>query len=268
MTAKLDESYFNTDTPLEEPVRYYHEGCESSSKSYTDKALVVIRNHKGWGYRCHRCGLSGFRPYKHLSPSQMSSLLDQTNRAGTSRLLESSLPLDFTTELPPLAQAWLYTCLLPEEIVEYGIGWSPGQERIIFPVYQNRTLVGYCGRSLKDGPGVPKYKTLSFSIERIFFTVDRDSNHVVFVEDILSAIVVGRVASSVALLGCFVPPVLLRRYDDREIHIWLDSNKLTESLRFRNRYSSLGYDVRSILSIQDPKYQSEADIKSFIGLGK
>lgn len=273
MRKHPSDDCFDIEAVLDEPVRYLHEGCESSSKGYTDKALVVIRRETGWGYRCHRCGLSGFKPYKNLTPSQVARLYEQQKNATSGKALRErrALPRDYKRVLPSKAMVWLMKCITFDEIQEYGIGWSDELDRIIFPIYTGTELVGYCARSLNDGPNCPKYLTVTFDPNaghRIFFNVIRDSPYVVLVEDILSAIVVGRQVNTVALLGCFIPPHLVETYKDKRIFFWLDSNKLAESLRFRNNFNSMGFDVRTVLSYTDPKYQTQEDITDFLGLEK
>ena len=81
------------------------------------------------------------------------------------------------------------------------------------------------------------------------------------VEDILSAIKVGRVSNSISLLGAYIQDSLALSLRGYTIYIWLDSNKYTESLKYLRRFRSFGIDCRIIHTDKDPKCYDTLEIE-------
>lgn len=82
-------------------------------------------------------------------------------------------------------------------------------------------------------------------------------------EDILSAIKVGRYCDSLALLGSYLPTTLtelLKTYDT--VYIWLDHDKLQTSIKaMRSFTQTTGKVIKVIDTAADPKEIPGAEIE-------
>jgi hypothetical protein len=197
---------------------------------------------------------------------------DPPGRVGAVRAV--CLPGDFSPEIPAPGLAWLYRYgITPSEIDVFQIGYSPSLRRVILPVFdRGGELIYWQGRYLGDhkADGARKY-TNQYQLgraETYFFNeappVERG---VVLVEDILSAIKVGRVVSAVGLLFATIPRALVQSLVERgytRIWLWLDADKAGYSARQLIRLRSFNYPVRRVYSPLDPKCYSEKEIREFM----
>lgn len=87
--------------------------------------------------------------------------------------------------------------------------------------------------------------------------------HLTIVEDTLSAIKCGRVATAVALFGSSIQNDKLARLviPFKSISVWLDGNKYSSAHSIGNRASLLGKRVQVICTDADPKY---CNVEEFI----
>jgi 5S rRNA maturation endonuclease (ribonuclease M5) len=137
-------------------------------------------------------------------------------------------------------------------------------------VYQKDELVFWQGRLLRDpSPGHPKYSN-QFQAGRlgVYFTVeDIKGERVVVVEDILSAIRVGKVCDCYALLSAHVSDAMIfaLKAKYKEVMLWLDPDKAEKMTKWVMRYRSFGVNVRSIKTNRDPKFYNEDSLKYHIG---
>jgi hypothetical protein len=272
------------EAPLNVPRRLRHD--EPSCSAGKDSCLTITRTERGWKYFCHRCGEGGFIDLKGLSTRltglfargtlqggyRRSSLL--AGPIGAQRKVE--LPKDFTTEIPADGLVWLYRYgLTRTEIKHFKLGYSPSWHRVILPVYdKDAALIYWQGRYLGD---YRKDKTTKYinqwnaSRERIYFFNEAHSieKGIVLVEDILSAIKVGRVVNSVALLFATIPRLLISNLVGQgylKIWLWLDSDKAEYTARALIRLRNFNYPVRRVYSPKDPKCYTESSIKTFLKL--
>jgi len=263
---QLDERYFDVDAPQDVTLRYLHEGCSDGK----DTCLVVTKTNSGWAYYCHRCKLKGFKPVHGLPPSKVAALFRAQQRKQSTLVRQVQLPKDFTTEIPPEGLVWLYRVGITDyEISFFGIGWSKSYGRVILPVYQGRKLIYWQGRYVGKDESMEKYvNQKQVGREDTYFRNEPrvTSGRIVMVEDILSAIKVGRVSNCIGLLYAYVPDALVvklrERYD--EIVIWLDPDKSLYTLRVLKRLRAFGLPVRRVYSPKDPKYYNEEEIESFL----
>lgn len=175
-----------------------------------------------------------------------------------------SIPKDASSTIAPEALTWLTGFgLTIQEIINYGFLWSPSKKWLIYPVnnkvYHGRVgsfqLAGYWVRQFNGGK-----KNLNFfqSGEAVHF-VGLESNKVVLVEDIVSAIKVGRHCTAVCLFGSNVSSELLGALVGRfeEVRVWLDHDKFPNALRASRKATMLGLNNRVILTDRDPKTYSD-----------
>lgn len=137
---------------------------------------------------------------------------------------------------------------------------------MILPVYEKGKLVYWQGRYVGDykKDKVDKYRNQkSAGRKDIYFrNLKPHTPDIILVEDIISAIVVGRVTSSIALLYAYLPfdliSALAKQYD--RIWIWLDPDKAMYTAKAFRRARALGLPVSRIYTGKDPKYYGEEDI--------
>ena len=89
---------------------------------------------------------------------------------------------------------------------------------------------------------------------------------IVFVEDVISAIKVGRVASAIPMLGARIPVEWLAKCKGfNRVIIWGDRDKAVENVRQSRRCSELlGVQVESVITDLDPKDYNTKDIYNYI----
>ena len=267
------EKYFDVGSILYYPERHH---CKCSEGK--DPCLIVTRFTTHWKFYCHRCGMSGIKKIGDLPPEEVVKLW-HSNRISKDRgrqvVKQMRLPEDVTNDIHTYAMSeylWLQTAgITDEEIVKYNICYSPYFERVIFPVYdRDDKLIYWQGRKVVgDGPKWLNVKLMGR--EDIYFEVDHQIRYpkgkavgVVIVEDIISAIIVGRTCSSLALLGSYIPDSLILYLKDRVVYIWLDKDKQGDAVKHFMRLQSHGIKAKLRVTKRDPKHYSEDDIKSII----
>lgn len=244
----------------------------------TRERLYIRRVVGGTVRHCHNnnCyqGRDAFIPDRERTPTQTIAYVNQylTYQGELETTVkEIRLPKDFTSVIPNVGLHWLYKYdITDEEIESFGIGWSDSYQRLILPVYQNGSLIYWQGRTFrpitKDNP---KYMNIRQSgCKSVFFTrTKKGSKELCVVEDILSAIKVGRYVNSLALLGSYFPSSIYPLYRHFEqIYIWLDSDKLTTAIKEARRLSATsGQQVKVVRSQLDPKEQLDTDIITSLG---
>lgn len=256
MNMTINQNVFDPSSSLGYNVRYNHDDCGDKRGR-----LYVKRIPSGWVYHCHNCGQHGYKRSGNMSPAQMrEGLLRSAHPESVQKCV--ALPYD-CMPIPCQHKAWLYSYGLTDtEIIRYNISWSSSLARIILPVYHGEELVAFQARSNKEQP---KYLTFHNG-KRLPFITNLSSDKCVFVEDILSAIKVGRVAGAVALLGSYVPASIIDYAKNAtKIFIWLDYDKKAESLKYAIRISQLiGRPVKPIITKLDPKCYSTEQITNYL----
>lgn len=120
----------------------------------------------------------------------------------------------------------------------------------------------WLGRNFGDG-----VKYLS-SGNKPFKTYGDNKQIAVFVEDVISAVKVGRVATAIPMLGASVPIDWWQRMKEYDrVILWGDRDKAVDNARQARRASELlGKAVENIITTHDPKYYSTELIKSIINI--
>lgn len=259
--------HIDPEAPLYIPRRFLHRGCSEGK----DRAAIITRFPDRWKWYCHRCGKAGVVDLQGLPLSYKVKAAKANRRPPPQqRVREVRLPHDFTLEIPPEGLVWLWDYFLDEkEIEHYGIGYSPSLRRVILPVYQDQELVYWQGRWVdKPDPDQPKYiNVAAVGRGRLFYRLDTyPYNHVVLVEDILSAIAVHRVTNSIALLYAYVPDDLVKQLVEEygTVIIWLDPDKNSYTLKKVRRLRAFGWNVHRITSFSDPKCYPIGEISTYL----
>lgn len=176
-------------------------------------------------------------------------------------------PFDSQSIFPQTETFWLTKYLTDYEIKKHLICWSPYWKRICIPLIQNNIFIGWLGRSL-----IKKPKWLLFKAkEKINYLLgDIESTTIVLTEDIISAIIVSRQPNIcvMPLFGSILTTSLIQNlkyiYRKETIIIWLDKDKEKDVLTYKYKFNQLDYNIKSIVSIKDPKEYNDEEIKTFL----
>jgi DNA primase len=178
-----------------------------------------------------------------------------------------ALPEDFTFNIPEEGMRWLRSVNITQELCKlYNIGYSAGWERVILPSYLDGQLLGWQGRfvpfdSLK-AKYVAKYLQAEGQKPLLFFShsARRHPEFVVLVEDIASAIVLGRHMPTIALLGTSLDregkQVAMLAATCKNYIIWLDGDKagIEATAKIQTRLDNVGLVLEIVRTEKDPKY--------------
>ena len=276
-----EEEIFDIHAPLNQERKFNHEECGDKRQR-----LYVRRTEKGWLYQCFNCGIRGFKRFSSINFNSIRNRtqLEKLGSREIKREFEMPKQANFTRE----AKEWLDKYRITEEEQEkYGIYYTNEfWGRVVLPVYDVQDgmsrILGFQLRRLSSETKYPKYITRKKdkSSPLRFYSVPKDMGTtkervVIVVEDILSAIKIGRQYQALSLLGS--PKKLPEDVCDylsqdsafRPLNIafWLDPDKYGGSLEYVKRYNSLyneGQNVVAIYSDKDPKEHSDEEITSLL----
>ena len=177
--------------------------------------------------------------------------------------------LDLTLDLPVIARKWLEKYGISEqEQRHYQLSWNAENDSLVFPIFNNdKELIYYQERYFGDNPRHPKYITHGSKTQQLgFINNPRFPYTCVLVEDFVSAIKVGRLVTCAPLLGASLDRNALKWLVGRfkQVRVWLDMDKASESLVEASRLVPAIPDVRSILTPLDPKEYTTDRIGQFL----
>lgn len=164
---------------------------------------------------------------------------------------------NFTHVIPPLPRQWLNKYGITDaEINHFQIYWNPQTHSLGFPVFDSGTLVFTNERYFGPDPNQPKYKAHGPK-DRYFRVVGNKNTpeSCILVEDMVSAIKVGRFATCLPLWGVNLPDKALKWLSGRfkHVRVWLDMNKASTAIGMAAKLSQVIPDVRTIITELDPK---------------
>lgn len=228
---------------------------------------------------CHNCGYKNFIPTKNRTFKQTVDYIAKyvnSKNEETNIVKEIKLPFDFTTQIDTKAKLWLKKYgINDDEIKTFNFGWSESMQRLILPVFDSSGLIYYQARTFKPiTKDNPKYINIrQQGAKNVFFrrevpNDDSKLDSVCIVEDILSAIKVGRVVRSLALLGSYFPDALNPLYRRAsKILIWLDDDKYVTAVKQARKINTLfNVPVKVIRTPLDPKEYSTDEITGYLGI--
>lgn len=240
------------------------ENCGSGEK------LSVNHSHKDYWCFCYRCGFTD-REYKGKQTLAELQKIQELNKAAE-QPLQLELPYDYSTDIPLEGRLWLYAAGLTEEQWRrHNIGYSRVLERVILPVYSAEgDLIWLQCRAVHYGQS-PKYIQPARDRSTIMFSVspDReDRDRVVLVEDILSAIRVGKHIPTVSLLGTKITTAQAAVLGDySRVTTWLDSDVAGRRGAYKIRKTlGLVTEVDNVVTEVDPKELSDKEIRTILNL--
>jgi hypothetical protein len=243
-----------------------------------NEAAIVTRTSKGWMWFCHRCGESGFKSAKSMSYNDTIKELQAKGKQKIKEMKICTLPSD-AVPLKPLknmdAWHWIWKYQISNnDVAFYRFHWSDSYKRVIIPIYDGSTLIGWCGRDIitknkeeREKKKISKYlirKDMNYG--RIYFKISEASNTIVLVEDILSAIKVHNAThyGTIALLTTSIDSELEQELIGKKVIVWLDSNAFDKSVNIVMRMQQLGIDAKYVFTEKDPKEYYIREIKEEI----
>ncbi len=188
---------------------------------------------------------------------------------------DAVLPTDCDTTYPNYCLEWVGQYELDRnDLLGNNVLWSDSYKRLIFPVYgdESRGLIAWQGRYFGDDP--TKAKWFGRGDLKNTFHILGNSDIVVLVEDIVSAIKVAKAGfSSMSLFGCVVGVERFKRLyklldKSSRVVVWLDENKRKEAV-FEAKLGRLyGMNCTTVFSKRDPKDENYESIKDLLALSR
>ncbi len=151
------------------------------------------------------------------------------------------------------------------EIMQYRIMWSPSKQWLIFPQFDETGSVSVW-QARNFNPDKPyKYYTQG-NVKDSIWLFGTGEHPITLVEDIVSAIKVGRHGIGMPLLGSVISTSLLLRLKllNKPINIWLDPDKQKEMVKFSSTALRYGLSVRTIFTDMDPKDYDDESLRSIL----
>lgn len=216
-----------------------HEGCPKCQDRGKDRAQDNLARYSNGSAYCYSC-----------------SYYERASRHKAEKAIKTAYRQSFT-EVATLPPKW------DQELNRRGLNasekalftYSPEMDRLIW----------------RDGDFVEarcffgkQPKTLSFGTKG--FHLFGEGKEIVLVEDVFSAVRVGRVTSAVSLFGSVTPKpwMMLLTKLTKNVIIWLDEDKYTEAIKQARQLRLLGLNVSVVKTPLDPKEYSEKDITTIL----
>lgn len=168
--------------------------------------------------------------------------------------------LAFTKHIPKKAMKWLLQNRINlKEIEEYNILWCQDNETLILvhtdEYWQGRHFGNYGIKYLSKG--------------RKPLTIYGDSDIIILVEDVLSAIKIARLSPeycAMPLLGSSLSTEHEEVLRDifKTIYVWLDRDKANQGIKMSRNLRQKGMNTKSIITDLDPKEYTEGEIKTWL----
>ena len=185
------------------------------------------------------------------------------------RPVSIALPDDCEPYIPAIASDWMNQYgITQNELIANRVLYSESRTLLVFPYFASHNqLLGWQGRYFGTNPKHPKWFTKGYIKDFIhILNLDkaRKSGTIVYVEDIVSAIKVGRVYGSVPVFGSFINrthSIRLGKLGITKFLCWLDPDKFRESHKFAREINDMGYKAYVVESDKDPKDYSTDNIK-------
>lgn len=192
-------------------------------------------------------------------------------------LRDIRMPNDFTPyQLPNAGQDWIDQYGITAKEIELNeIGWSDLFDGVIFPVYNNdgKLLMYQARQGFRENTKDKKrYHNVGFPAN-VHYLIGKSKNptsqRVVLVEDMISAIKVGRHLPTVCLFGSQVEShklALLSRYF-KDVTLWLDYDKKAYVIgEAMARCGNFFPKCSALSTTDDPKVYDDAGIRKELGL--
>jgi len=150
------------------------------------------------------------------------------------------------------------------EIDKHGFLFSDEKKLLIFPaVDKHLGLLMWQGRYFGDNKRHPKYLTRGLKDSVVHIIGADKPGPLVLVEDLISAIKVGRVAPAMPLWGSYLSKEMAQRLSImwNEVYLWLDYDKREEATK-QSIQHCMRLDIKPIITSLDPKCYTEEEIEN------
>lgn len=231
-----------------------------------DRSAIVSHNERGYSRFCFRCKANDFVPH---GIRRISDIVRHKTELAFINQKRVMLPTDYTLDVPMHAMAWyLKVGISPELARSYEIGYTPSMDRVVLPVKYEDELLAVQMRAVRENQK-PKYLNPEGpKVEAAVFMSGPPTGITVVVEDILSAIKVGRVAHATSILGTTMTDQrawTIAQHNHTAI-IWMDNDKAGKrgKVRAANQLSMQGVRVYEVRTEDDPKTYNLDEIKEHL----
>ncbi len=175
---------------------------------------------------------------------------------------KATLPVDFTREVPAAAWKWLLQYELPFSYWQQKVGYSPSEERLIFPIDDVFSIGRYVGN--EDG----KRKWYVWGDSHKHCCVIGKGEKIVLVEDIVSAHKVANAGfAAIPLFGVEVhkPHLWYLMQEDKDVVFWLDwDQRGSITKKVMSLQTIINKPVTVVATPKDPKALSIKQIKELV----
>lgn len=254
----------------------YHQGpCPQCSSS---DAYTMYEDGHGYCFSCHYYspGSNNVEYLKKQAAAWSTRLLGRYQQMATdTRSLQEIDPYKFninnySSVIDKKALVWLRKYgITDSEIKGFRFLWNHKTSSLVFPFYDNSGKIILTNeRYFGENKDFPKYITHGNKSTYLYwYTPNRNcpSTHPdvgIIVEDIVSAIRVGRYFLCMPLLGSTMPVGASKTVYNKckRARVWLDMDKASASIVEASKLSQWG-EARSIVTLLDPKEYSDEEIK-------
>lgn len=233
--------------------------------------MKVTVKVEGTTYYCFKCNAYHFE-------SSFNSPRERLRRQKTFDALQRlqadkdySLPADFSHSIPHQGLTWLGVAgWTLDMIARYNIGWSQELNRVILPVVDNCTHIGYTARAVESWQQ-PKYLEMCpsgvmWKSSNITSGEKLSNKHAVICEDILSAGRCGEFMLAYSILGTSLDTSQLLTFKEyKKVYLWLDPDKGgIKGVQGIIHRLSMVTDVKVIRSQKDPKLLTDNEIRRYL----
>jgi hypothetical protein len=239
--------------------RERREPCPKCRERGADRSGDNLVLFPDGGGHCFSCG-------HHVFGSQLAKLVKEEDGTKSEK---SSLPRDFTREVPATAWKWLLKFGLPYSYWKPYTGYSPADERIVLTV--GNPIRFSQGRYLGSEEGKRKWffygDPRSAPVEILGDPYTDPTKRIVLVEDLISAHKVGQVAPAICLFGTNISDEVIRvvKALRSPVVVWLDGDQYPTIHKKINRLQTfLSHTVFSVSTKRDPKDHSLEEIKEIL----
>jgi len=216
----------------------YKTRCPKCAESGKDRHGDNMTIYPDGGKHCFSCGY-------HVNGAKFK-MQDQLVQEDSLKLP----PIDFARPFEQPEIDWFLKYKLTPEEIEGNFYWDSSSKRII---HKDHTCFFWEARSVRGATP----KTLSYNRKTYKMGGKASSSTVVFVEDIVSAIKVGRHYGTVCLFGSTIPEsrllAICKNPFVTDIVFWLDNDKFETALEYA-KYTRPLCDTAVVLTDEDPKY--------------
>ena len=244
-----------------------HERCPRCAKLGKDRSADNLAVFEDGHSFCFACG------YVLRSLPNNAYLHARLNHPANNLKPEATEYSDLTYTLPEQPQAWLNKySITRQEQINHRITWSPSKELLVIPITDlSGNITGTNSRYFGSKTDHPKYINLHTNKDSYKYVHNPNSQILVIVEDILSAIIVGRQYRGFALCGTNLSNGILNHIishtipNNLTVVVWLDPDMHQKSIQHARR---IGQYIRKVTSIsdneKDPKEYTETEICDII----